>query len=491
MLPALPIVIPFIAAALCLILRRNPLVARLLSLCAAAALLGSAVFLLNQVAGSGTQTLFVGGWKPPFAIVLIADRLSALLLVASSLVALAITASWFGAPARSEDAAIEQSLFQLMLCGVCAAFLAGDIFNLFVWFEVLLVASFALLAPARNRAGLEALARYMLPNLLGSFLLLSGTALLYAIFGTLHLGDIAKHAAQAADHPALLPTAGLLITAFALKAASFPFFFWLPAPYGRADFPIAAAFAALLTKVAVYGVIRVTLILYSPKLGQVLEPMLVGIAALTALGGVAAALSAEKVRHRLSLLLVGHIGLALLGLSLLTAEGVSAAIFYLLHEMLVIPALFLASDLFFNVADESQYGPSASSRRLPRLLFGAAALIMAGAPPFSGFIGELLLLQACLEKSRFFLMAVIAAAAIGTLYTLSRIWVDDVWTAPADALRSQGKSQPRLALLAVTVLVALLLLAAAAAEQITGFTRQAAEELLSRRGYIEESLYGS
>ena len=490
----LPIVLPLTAAIACLALHRSTIqMQRLVSLFAAAAMIPVAWYLLHRAGQGGIDVYALGGWRAPFGIVLVLDRLGAIMTFLCAM--LALPALLYAAGRHDTAGGHFHPLFQLQLAGINGAFLTGDLFNLFVFFEVLLLASYGLLLHgnglARSRAGIA----YVVLNLTGSALFLVALAFLYGTLGTLNLADVARALPDVAapDRALVRTAAALLLTVFALKAALFPLSFWLPHVYAAASAPVAALFA-IMTKVGVYAILRVagTGLSAAPFTADLLQPWLTPLAITTILAGTIGALAARRLAGIVANLVLVSTGTLLAAAAAGGLEAIAAGLYYLVHTTLVSAAFFLLADSIAALRGETgdllSRGPSPSQ---PAAL-GAAYLIVAvticGMPPFSGFIGKVMIMEA--------LRPTPMAAAVWVALLLSSLLPALVLARAASTLFwESGKAKPAEAGLQVNlrgVAIGLLLLAslsvAVLAAPIAGYARATAEQLGSPQGYIQAVL---
>ncbi len=397
----LPILLPLFAGCVLLLThRRAEQFKRVLSVSATWLLLPLTLWLLTQ-ADSGVLSVYrLGDWPPPFGIMLLLDRLSALmLLVTAILAAFAVLYASRGDDGRGPNF---HALFQFQLAGINGAFLTGDLFNLFVFFEILLISSYALLLHGHGAKRVQAGIHYVVLNLLGSSLFLIGVSMLYGLTGTLNMADLAVRvgAADPAEAPLLAAAGYLLLVVFALKAAILPLYFWLPRAYASATAPVAALFA-IMTKLGLYAIVRVFTLVYGSQAGVLTDmalDWLWPLSMLTLAGGVLGALAARNLQILLSYLVVVSVGTLLAGVALGTLEGLAAALYYLIHSTLVAGGLFLLADVIARQrGDSAAELISAPALRQPLMLgalFFAGAISVAGLPPFSGFLGKVMLLRA-------------------------------------------------------------------------------------------------
>ena len=396
---ALPIVVPLgTAIALHLLPQRSRLL-RVVAFLGAALSLAAAIAILVRTLSTGIQVLHVGSWPAPFGITLVADLFSALLVVMAGVVGVAVTGSSFAGVDPRREGLGYHSLIHVLLMGVSGAFLTGDIFNLYVWFEVMLIASFVLMSLHRTRAQLHAAFTYVGLNLLASAFLLTAIGLLYGQAGTLNFADLAR-AWPARRTPGLDAALSMLfLTAFGIKAGLFPLFFWLPASYHTPPAAVGALLAGLLTKVGVYAMIRVFTLLFPDPSASVYTAILV-MSAVTMVVGLIGAIGQHDLRRVLSFNLVGHIGFTTVGLALWTPAALGGSILYVLHHMLVISTLFLVSGLFLRqrrTTDLRALGGMYRSQPVVACLALVPLFALAGTPPLSGFIAKLAVVGAMIR----------------------------------------------------------------------------------------------
>jgi len=427
-LPILPVVLPLVAGIVLLALRNAPLrLQRGVSLAAALALIPLAVTLLQSV-GDGSHLVYaLGNWEAPYGIVLVADRLAAWMLLTTAL--LAVFALLYAMRGIDVEGRHFHVLFQLQLFGLNGAFLTGDLFNLFVFFEILLLASYGLLLHGGGRLRVKAGLHYVVINLVGSTLFLFAVGTLYGVAGTLNMADLAvKLAATPADNVALVQSAGLLLFGvFALKAALLPLYLWLPAAYAHTSAPVAALFA-IMTKVGVYSILRVYSLMFGDDAGAVahlLDAWLAPLALATITLGMLGAVASTALRQQAAYLMVASIGSLLLAFGLGSTEAIAAGLYYLPHTTFASAALFLLADSIGrargNLADRFESGPAMPGARVLGGLFFVVAMAIAGMPPLSGFIGKFMLLRAALASPLLpWVWSVVLVTGLVGLITLAR-----------------------------------------------------------------------
>jgi multicomponent Na+:H+ antiporter subunit D len=428
----LPILIPLGAALLSPLLGPGPVLRRA-HIIVMVALLTSSILLLRHVIQEGIVAVQLGRWAAPFGITLVADMLSAVMVVVTAVIALAVAvySLYDHDPVRERFG--HHMFLLLMLTGICGAFLTGDLFNLFVWFELLLIASFVLMALGGERRQMEGAIKYVVINLVASALFLASLALLYGNAGTLNMAHLATRLPEG-DPVLTLAAAVMLLVAFGIKSAIFPLFFWLPASYHTPPHPVSAIFAGLLTKVGVYALIRVFTLLFVDI--AVTRELLLTLAGLTMVTGVLGAVAQNEVRRLLSFHIISQIGYMVMGLAILTPLAVAGAIFYIVHHIIVKTNLFLISGVIQRLGGSSDLrnlGGLYRSRPVLALVFLIPALSLAGMPPLSGFFAKLTLVRAAIEGAHPVLLVVALAVGLLTLFSMMKIWNEAFWKSPRAA----------------------------------------------------------
>ncbi|WP_278313830.1 Na+/H+ antiporter subunit D [Lolliginicoccus levis] len=435
----LPVLLPLLGAAASLFFGRHYRVQRYITLAVLSAVFLIAAMLMYLTDVHGTHAVQVGGWDAPIGITLVADRLSALMLLISSSVLLAVLVYAVGQGIRDGNHQQPVSIFVptylALTAGVSNAFLAGDLFNLFVGFEILLVASFVLLTIGVSKERVRAGITYVLVSMVSSIIFLLGIAFTYAAVGTLNLAHIAV---RMQDVPEGTRTAifSVLLVAFGIKAAIFPLSGWLPDSYPTAPAPVTAVFAGLLTKVGIYAIIRTHTLIFPSGL---LDKILLVAALITMIVGILGAIAQSDIKRLLSFTLVSHIGYMVFGIALSSTLGLSGAIYYAAHHIIVQTTLFLIVGLIERQAGSSslrRLGGLAKASPLLAVIFLVPAFNLGGIPPFSGFIGKVALLQAGADDASFLAWMLVAGSVITsllTLYVVARIWTKAFWREREDA----------------------------------------------------------
>jgi multicomponent Na+:H+ antiporter subunit D len=475
-----PVAIPLAAAAITLLLRRRPAVQRTVMEVAVAAMLASAVLLLARVAGGAPVVMDFGGWGAPFGVTFVADALSAALCTVAGTVALAVAVfARADIRARRRRAGFDP-LFLAMLAAVNGAFLTGDIFNLYVWFELMLVTAIGLVTLDRRPAQIDGAFRYAAMSMMGATFMLVGIGLLYGETGTL---DMTHLSTVLAGHPpsvTLTASAYLLLAGLALKAGLFPLFFWLPASYHTAPISVSAALAGLLTKVAFYACLRIFVLVFGVGSGPAIVPglptLFALLAAATMLVSVLAAIAQVDVRRLLSFHVMGQVAYLMMGLAIASQLGVAAAVFYTLHTMLVQTGLFLGAGAIARAnrgEDLRSAGGLMRDQPLFAALFAVLALSISGVPPMSGFWAKFLVIDAALRtgtSADAWLAVVALATGALTLYSMSILWTQAFWRT-RDHGRNATRRIPPAMLVAVGLLAACTLGIGLVVEPVARLTR--------------------
>lgn len=434
-----PVAIPLVFAAFLLTVRHRTWLHAGVALVAFALTLAANAGLLARVLAEGPLAVTMGRWLPPFGISFVADPLGVALSLVGVLVA-AVCAVFAVADIGTTGRRYGFYPFMLlMMAGVSGAFLTGDLFNLYVWFEVFLIASFGLLVLGCEHRQLDGALKYAILNLVGTTLFLTATALLYGTFGTLNMADVQSKAAELRDTAPLATLATLFLFAFAMKAAAFPLNFWLPASYHTPRIVVAALFGGILTKIGVYALLRVLVMLFEPE-RALLSDVIAWVAAATMVLGIMGALAQSDMRRVLGFVVISGVGIMLAGIALGTEAGLAGAIVYAVHSMLAMTALYLLAGVMNGVGGSYSVETLKGLYRGHPLLTAFALLLVlaaAGLPPASGLWPKVMLVQASLAAGAPWLAFAILATGILTTLALGRVFALTFWrsdggdTAPA------------------------------------------------------------
>ncbi|MFW1970218.1 monovalent cation/H+ antiporter subunit D [Acinetobacter bereziniae] len=398
--------------------------------------LATAIAYLLQ---ANTGKIFVyqlAEWSAPFGIVLVLDRLSALMLVLTY--ALATPILWFASKEWDERGRYFHAMFHLLLMGLSGAFLTGDLFNLFVFFEILLMASYVLLLHGQGKARFQLGIHYVTINLLASALFLIGLGMIYGSVGSLNMADVGRLLPTLDNDQHRLAVAGglLLFVVFGIKAAMLPVGFWLPKTYAVATTPIAAIFT-IMTKVGVYAILRVNGTVFNDALAaHFLQTWLLPIGLLTSLYGVIGALAAERLRRFVGFMILSSIGTILVAIAMLNTQAWSAGLYYLVHSTVIAASFYLVCGWITSqrgaMKDHLKVAPKMKQDKVLAMTFFVIALMMAGLPPFSGFLGKVLILQATANMAaQGWIIAVILIVSLLSIIAFTRVGFILFWRATA------------------------------------------------------------
>jgi multicomponent Na+:H+ antiporter subunit D len=515
----LPVALPLLGAGLALALGRFHKAQWILSVLTLASVTGVAGVLLFRADQDGPLIVTLGNWPGDLGISLVADRFSALMVVVSAIVSLCVLIYSLGQGLAdgtdSTPLTIYHPTYLVLSAGVSNAFLAGDLFNLFVGFEILLAASFVLLTIGGTGPRVRAGTTYVIVSMLSSMLFLFAIGLIYAATGTVNLALLAVRLPELSSGLSMVLQLMLLV-AFAVKAAVFPLSMWLPDSYPTAPAPVTAVFAGLLTKVGIYAIVRTQTLLFpeSP-----LNDLLMWAALATMLIGILGAVAQTEIKRMLSFTLVSHIGYMVFGVSLASQLGLASTIFYVVHHITVQSTLFLVTGLIERQGGSTslnQLGGLAKVSPLLAILFFVPAVNLAGIPPFSGFMGKIGLMQAGVDYGTALAITLVAAGAatsLLTLYAMAKIWSRAFWrepvvvehvpvaagTEPAGGSAGSGFSDqsgvavamPRSMVSPTAALVGFGLSLTVIAGPLYGYADRAADVLWERSPYIETMLDGT
>jgi multicomponent Na+:H+ antiporter subunit D len=484
-----PLVICLGAGGLLMILRKDIRQHPAIALVALALVIMADAFLLARVLESGPIVMTMGRWMPPFGITFAADILGALFALTAAIVA------FFGALfARMDIDNTERRygfypFLMMMMAGVSGAFLTGDIFNLYVWFEVLLISSFGLIILGSRYDQLDGALRYAFLNLIATTVFLVTTGYLYGVFGTLNMADIARKAEGLRDTGPVLTLAALYFFAFAMKAAAFPLNFWLPASYHTPRAVVSALFAGLLTKVGIYALLRTGLTLFPYEL-QTFSGAFAIVAALTMLLGALGALAQNDIRKMMAFLIITGIGVMLMGFALGQTLGLAGTIFYAMHSMLAMTAIYLLTGIMHRRLGTPNLSEAGGLYQASPLLSGIAFVLIlsvAGLPPFSGLWPKVMLVKAGLDVGAFWLVAVLLVSAFITTMALGRLFLLAFWRPAPDGLvlPSFVKKGDTYAMIALVGLTFPLVIIGLYPEPLVNVSLKAAEWLQNPQPYID------
>lgn len=441
---------------------------------------------------SGSMYVQAGNWIPPFGISLVADTLTKVMLVLTSIVALAISIFSFTGVGESRVRFGFYPSMHFLLMGLNGAFLTGDLFNLYVWFEIVIISSFVLVSLGADKERLQASVPYVSMNLLASVIFLTGIGILYGLTGSLNMADLSIQVAKVESRSLVQVCAVFFIVGFGMKSAVFPLYFWLPSSYHTPPSAIAALFGGLLTKLGIYALVRTFTLIFIPD--STLIHLLEWIAVLTLMTGAMGALVQTNLRKMYSYLIVCHIGYMIGGLSLYSQTGMTGTIYYLIHDIPAKANLFLTAGLIFRLNGSFYYKDMGGIQKAYPILSMVIALVVfsvAGIPPLSGFFPKVFLFRSSLYLSDPLTISMTIASFI-TLFVIARMWKEVFWKereASAEgtsAIKMEFSSRQWLfSLFPILFLLAVSLWVGLGAEHILGISREVSSEILNPQNYID------
>jgi len=494
----LPVLLPLMVAILLLFFWGKTQSQKWISVLGSMAVLGYNSWLFITVYTGSMLTMQAGNWEAPFGITLVADVFSVTMILLTSIAGVAVSIFSVGSISTARIRFGYFPILHLLLMGLNGAFLTGDIFNLYVWFEIIIIASFVLMTLGGGRAQLASAVNYVIMNLLASVIFLTAIAILYGIAGTLNMADLSIKVALIENRGLVNVTALLFFVGFGIKSAVFPLYFWLPSSYHTPPSAVAAIFGGLLTKVGVYALLRVFTLIFIPD--SFLSTLLLAVAALTLVTGAFGALIQSNARKMLSYLIVCHIGFMMAGLAMYTDTALTGAAFYLIHDIIVKTNVFILLGLVFIM-----YG----SFKMPDLGglyadYPKLALVMAlvlfslvGIPPLSGFWPKLFLFEAAFDTQSYVMIGALIFASFITLVVIAKMWSQIFWKPNPNTLERikhlpsfMELSWNRRAILIspLLLLTAVSLYIGIGAENIVKLSSQIANDLMDPSGYIEAVL---
>ena len=488
----LPVILPLFFAGFTLAMAKRPRLQLAAAITALSVVLAIAITMMILTHQGEPLVVNLGAWSAPVGIALVADRLSALMLVVSAVVLLGVLLYSISQGLADGDEGAPVTIFLptylVLAAGVSNAFLSGDLFNLFVGFEMLLAASYVLLTLGGTESRMRAGSIYVIVSLLSSMIFLAAIALIYAATGTLNLAQLSLRLPEI-DPGVALVLQILLLIAFGIKAAVFPLSSWLPDSYPTAPAPVTAVFAGLLTKVGIYAIIRTQTLLFAD--GR-MDTVLMVAAIVTMLVAILGAVAQDDIKRLLSFTLVSHIGYMLLGISLANRIGLSASIFYVVHHITVQTALFLVAGLIERrggTTSLEKLGSLTKAAPAMAVLFFVPAMNLGGIPPMSGFLGKLGLLQASVQHDTplaYVALGASLAASLLTLYAIVKAWNKAFWqTAPRplpDTDIPRGMFAPAAAIASIGVALAVV------AGPLYAYTDAASRDLRAQTPYVSSVL---
>ncbi len=495
----LPLLLPLYGAILCLFFWFRPRAQKIVSLLAQLGLVSASLYLLLHVNSAGIIKTQIGSWPAPFGITLVADLFSCLMVLSSSIIGLALIVYSLQGLDGARQRFGYYPLVLLLQLGIGGACLTGDLFNLFVWFELLLICCFVLISLGGTKAQLEGAIKYVTINIIASSILLMGIGVVYGTLGSLNMAELASLVRMPETDTSLVSMAGMFfLLAFGIKSAVFPLFFWLPASYHTPPIAISAFIGGLITKVGVYALVRTFTLIFAINL-ELSLPLIMLIAGFTMVIGVLGAAAQKDFRKILSFHIVSQIGYMVMGLAIYTPLALAGSIFFIIHNILVKTNLFLISGVVAQRHGSfglKKLGGVYLLQPVLALLFVLSAFSLAGIPPFSGFWGKFMLAKAGFDAQDYTIVATSLAVSLFTIFSMTKIWNEVFWKKkPAEAgventthemepESAAARTTRRLMYVPVIFLTLLILYIGLYAEQLISLSGRAAEQLLNHELYI-------
>ncbi|GIQ70148.1 Na+/H+ antiporter subunit D [Xylanibacillus composti] len=481
----LPVLIPVLTG-IALILVRSLAWLRAVGVVSLIVNTGVAAYLLSRIHSQGIQVLELGGWSAPFGIVLVADMLAGLLVVAANLTAVICLLFACRTIGEKRERFYFHSFYQFLIAGVCGSFLTGDIFNLFVFFEVMLISSYVLIVLGATKQQLRESIKYVLVNMLSSVFFVVSVGLLYGMVGTLNMADLSVRVAEMGQDGLMNIIALMFLFVFGLKAGLF-LFFWLPGSYSAPPAAISAIFAALLTKVGIYALIRTFTLIFYHDPGFTHE-LLAWMAGATIVLGTIGAVGAKDVKGILVYNVVASVGFIILGLAAFTEGSLQGVVYYLMHDIVIKALLFLLGGAFLLAAGTGHLrstGEWIKSYPLLGWMLFVTAFAVAGVPPLSGFVGKLLILEGGLRSGLYVLVGIGLLSSLLLLYSIIRWFMEGFWKIRPEGAPTGGEPRTvRALLLPCGLLLAVSAALGLGAEGLAGFVEQAAQTMADPSVYI-------
>lgn len=484
----LPLLLPLFTAVALIFLKERIRLQRTISFASALVNIAVSAGLVYQVRQHGIQTLFMGGWLPPYGIVFTADMLAALLVLSTAVVSAACLVYSFGSIGEERERNYFYPFFQFLLAGVSGSFLTGDIFNLFVCFEVMLIASYALIVLGGTKQQLRETLKYILINIVSSTLFVASVAYLYAATGTLNMAHLSVRIAEAGPGGVLTVVSVLFLIVFSLKAGLF-LFFWLPGSYGAPPAAIGALFGALLTKVGLYALIRTfTLMFYQETLSS--HTLMGWMGAATMILGAAGAVAYRDVPRIMNYNVLISIGFTAFGIAVANGDALNGVVLYLMHDMVAKALMFMLGGMIIQAVGTrriTEMGGLMRKRPLLGWMFFILSLTVAGVPPLSGFAGKLLILRGGLDAGMYLFTAISLATSLIVLYSMLRIFMHAFWGEEKTPIPAKAQNQTAMTVAAVS-LFSLIILMGIGSEWLYALASRAGDILLQPENYIEAVL---
>lgn len=484
-----PIILPFFFAIILLFFKENILVQRSLTAIGLVFTLIAALVLIAKVKAEGIQTITLGSWPAPFGITMVSDMTSALLVTSSIVITLFVVIYSFTAIGKDRERFYYYPAVLFMLVGVNGAFTTGDIFNMFVFFEVLLMASYVLIVLGGEKKQLRESIKYILVNVISSAFFVVAIALLYSVIGTVNMADISVKIVEIGQPGIITVIAILFLLVFGIKGAIFPLYFWLPGSYSAPPIPVLALFGALLTKVGVYAITRTYTLFFIHNMPVTHELLLI-LSVLTVIAGCIGALAYFDLKQIIIYNIVIAVGVILFGVSQMNEAGMTGAMFYVIHDMIIKGALFLLIGIIIAITGTSnlrKMGGLMKTHAPLGWMYLIAAFGLAGIPPLSGFTGKLLIVKGAFEAGNVVGSIIILASSLIVLLSVIRIFIYAFWGEPVK-LPTTNRRNYRYMMIPAVALVVISIVYGVGSEWLVPYMKDASEVLLNPSIYIDAVL---
>lgn len=494
----LPLAIPVLTAIVEVFAHRNITVVRVINTISAFLLLGITMLLMHYVIRNDIYAVTIGSWDAPFGISLVIDYFSAIMLLVSSVIFSAASVYALGSISEKRERYYFYPITQILMLGINGSFLTGDLFNLFVWFEVMLISSFVLMALGGKKQQLEGALKYVTINLISSIIFLSAIGMLFGITGTLNMADLATKIQHIPDKGLINMVSMLFLVAFGIKSAIFPLFFWLPASYHTPPSPITALLAGLLTKVGVYVIFRIYTLIFIQDISFTHTVIMV-LSGLTMLIGVLGPIAQNDFRRILSFHIVSQVGYMIMAVALYTPLAIAGGIFYIVHHMLVKTNLFIISGVTKKIKGSyilEEIGGIYKGYPILAILFIISAFSLAGMPPFSGFWAKFILTKAGFSIEEYFIIGLSLFVGLLTLFSMTKIWTQVFWKDDPNENKNDieyknlPESKKYLMFAPMIYLAAMTLFVSFGVEHVFAIAEKAAAQLTNPEIYINAVLGG-
>jgi multicomponent Na+:H+ antiporter subunit D len=491
----LPVIVQLFLGIILLMFWKKTRAQRLISALGSGLVLLLAIGLLTLVKKEGIQTIAVAGWKAPFGIVFVADLFSSSLVVLTSIAGLSVSLFSSAGISRSRMLFGYYPVMHFLLMGLNGAFLTGDIFNLYVWFEVIIISSFVLLTLGGRKEQIEGAVKYMAMNILASMIFLTGIAILYGLTGTLNMADLSLKIKEVDNKGLVDLTALFFIIGFGIKSAVFPLYFWLPSSYHTPPAAVAALFGGLLTKVGIYALFRVFTLIFIPD--DFLKTLLIGMAVLTIMTGAFGALIKNNLRRMFSYLIVCHIGFMIAALGIFNEYVLMGALFYLFHDIMVKTNLFLITGVIRRMRgtmNMDRLGGLYAEYPKLTLLMALVLFSLVGIPPLSGFWPKIYLFKGAYIEQQWWYIGALVIGSFVTLFVIAKLWAQVFWknkdpeNSTPDLFATTPPTKQRLLIAPIVLLTVVTLYLGFGAESVFQITKQISREMLDTTPYIKAVL---